>query len=192
MLVATHNPFPDDSRAEVWELGYLSGFNDPMTLPDVIPEPADVFQSGYDGGVGDRATDPVEGHGWLESIVEFVAHETLLHAVGAGLEKAGLEAGGVIGLVLTVVTIPGDVMLKPLEDDFQIPSDRPDDTYVPLCPRSDHGPIVGATPEGFWIGTPGSDFAAAVSACQAHGHAAAFVAVCAPNDGACGPVWPIR
>lgn len=190
--MSTQNPFQDDSRAELWELGYLSGFNDPATLPDAVPDPADVFQSGFDSGAADRQQDPVEGHSWLESIVEFVAEESLLHAVGAGIEKVGIEAGGVIGLVLSVVMIPGDVMLKPMADDYQAPANREGDSYVPLCPRKDHGMVIdGVTPDGFWVGPAGNDFAAAVAACQAHGHSAAFVAMCAPNDGACGPVWPI-
>lgn len=191
--MAIRNPFTDDSRAELWEIGYISGFNDPVTLPDVVPDPVEVFQAGFDAGVADRAVPPVEGHGWLESMVEFVAHEAVLHGIGVGLEKLGFAAGGVVGLVLTVVTIPGDVMLKPLEEDFEMPADREGDSFVPLCPRTDHGLVIpGVTPEGFWVGQPGSDFAAAVAAAQAHGHSAAFVAACAPNDGACGPVWPIQ
>jgi hypothetical protein len=190
--MATQNPFQDDSRAEVWEIGYLSGFNDPATLPAAVIEPVDVFQSGFESGAADRTTDPEEGHSWLESMVEFVAEEALLHAVGVGLEKAGLAAGGVIGLVLSVVMIPGDVMLKPLTDDFEVPPNREGDQYVPVCPRTDHGLVMeGVTPEGYWIGPAGSDFASAAATCQAHGHSAAFVALCAPNDGACGPVWPM-
>ena len=190
--MATRNPFQDDSRAEIWELGYLSGFGDADVPPDPVPDPVDVFQAGFESGAADRMTGPAAGEGWLKSLIEFATEEALLHAVGVGIEKVGVGVGGVIGLVLSVVTIPGDVMLKPLEEDFAVPPDREGDIYVPICPRKDHGLVFeGVTPNGYWIGPASNDFLSAGKSCEQHGHSAAFVALCAPKDHACGPIWPV-
>jgi len=58
------------------------------------------------------------------------------------LEKVVGAAGGLVALVLTVVTIPGDVML-PLPADFSGPSDQEDATYFGVCPRTASAELIG-------------------------------------------------
>jgi hypothetical protein len=94
-----------------------------------------------------------------------------------------------VSLVLGVVTIPGDVRIKPLEPDFEEPADQSGDTYLAVCPRNDHPMVVdGTTSDGSWVGKAQSGFADADADRKAHGHAECFVARCSTADKTCGPV----
>ena len=96
-------------------------------------------------------------------------------------------------MVLTVVTIPGDVQLRPLEPDFQGPADQPGDTYIALCPRQDHPMVIaGVTNDGYWAGQSQATFAEAEAERQSHSHAECFVARCSTADQTCGPVTAMQ
>jgi len=43
-----------------------------------------------------------------------------------------------------------------------------------------------------WIGPVRNDFGAAFSDFRDHDHAEAVIARCSPEEGTCGPVWPIE
>jgi hypothetical protein len=204
--MATINPFADDNvKGEIWELGYLAGFDDPdgEHFPGPIADDLlEIYQRGEQEGGADRSATPANSNGakWVSHDFDFsedILEHVIIHAFGIALEKVGVAAGGLISLVLTVVTIPGDVQLRPLEPESG-PLNSADDeqegnTYVAVCPRSDH-PLVlqGATNEGYWIGPGRSTFVEAVGDMRTHGHAEAFVARCSVTEETCGPVWAVQ
>ena len=203
--MATRNPFAHDaSRGEAWELGYLSGFAEPETdhfLP-FSPELTDVYQRGELAGRDDRRRLPPDasgaeegdggehgGHYWAAELAE----HGIIHAIGVVLEKIGLRAGGLISLILTVVTIPGDVQLRPLEPDWEGPTDVEGDIYLALCPRTDHPMVaVGVTGDGYWAGPARTTFDEAFADRRVHQHAEAVVVRCSSTEGTCGAVWPVQ
>ena len=122
--MTTTNPYADDpQKAEIFDLGYVAGFQDPDGsgfLP-LSPELLDIYQQGIDNGRYDAAHSPTP---WVprseletESSDEWVEH-ILIEGVAEGaahlFEKAAL---GLIGVLITVLQIPGDTALHPLEDD---------------------------------------------------------------------------
>jgi hypothetical protein len=191
----TINPFADNIvKAETWQQGYLAGFAEP-DIEHFRPFTFDlleVYRGGDNAGRNDRRAAPSGGGVWVDNLVDLIEHVTI-HVVGAALEKFIGAAGGLAALVVTVVTIPGDVQLKPLPPEFRGLSDQPGDTYVAVCPRNDH-PIIleGATAQGFWTGTGHSAFADAAADMQAHTDAEAFVARCSLTDNTCGVVWAVK
>ena len=61
---------------------------------------------------------------------------------------------GLVGVVITVLSIPGDTQLQPLSDDLSdlYTGPDPDDnvSYVAACPRTDHALVaVGVTDDGY-------------------------------------------
>src|SRR3954451_7824106 len=59
--VTTENPFVDDpEKAEIFETGYLQGFQDPGddSFPPFAPELLDVFTQGVDAGREDAIQAP--------------------------------------------------------------------------------------------------------------------------------------
>lgn len=207
--MATSNPFTDDpEKAEVWELGYITGFQDPDgadTFRPFSPELLDVFDQGIDAGHEDRIElSPPGGGEWVprselasESTVEMVEHlmiEGLAELTKHVFRKALF---GFIGIVITALSIEGDTPLHPLDDDFSEPYTGPEDdpnvSFVAVCPRPDHPtPDVGTTPEGYWAGSPHNDFGDALEEALKHGHSEALVARCSLTDNTCGPVWAAR
>jgi hypothetical protein len=195
--MATQNPFADDAiKGEAWEMGYLAGFNEPTV--DHSPGPLesdllDVYRLGEQEGRKDRPSQP-----WVEAGFDFgeLPEHIALHVFGIGLERIGVAAGGLISLVVTVLLIPGDTPLRPLDPEGgPLPLDktgREGDTYLAICPHSDH-PLVseGVTGGGYWTGPGRSTFVDAVADMRGHGHAEAFVARCSLSEGTCGPVWAI-
>jgi hypothetical protein len=122
-----------------------------------------------------------------------VAEELGLHTLGhVVLHKIFGKVGGLMGLVLIVLEIPGDVQLRPLEEDWSGPVQLPDegDTYVAMCPRTDHPMVAQGVVEGYWAGPGRKFFSEAVNDLKAHGHGEAFVARCSLSENTCGAVWP--
>jgi hypothetical protein len=205
--MATSNPFTDDpDKAEAWELGYLTGFEDPDGTDDFrpfSPDLLDVFTQGVDAGREDQIqASPADGGAWVpksslrdnEDVAEFVLHMGI-EAIGhIGAKLFGKLALGLVGLVLMALEIPTDTPIKPLDDDFTETYNGPEDdsnvTFVAACPRTDHPmAAVGTTEEGYWTGTPQTDFGDALNETIKHGHAEAVVARCSMTDNTCGLVW---
>ncbi|MDM5223532.1 hypothetical protein QUF86_22925 [Peribacillus sp. NJ11] len=199
--MAIQNPYTDDSvLGNAWEQGYLAGFTEPEVdhFRPFAPDLLQVYQEGEQTGRDDRRSLPpppdgggIDEQGGHSDLAE-VAKELGLHTLGHGfLEMIFKEAGGLISLVLTALTIPTDTPIEPLEEDWSGPADQPDDIYVAICPREDH-PLVmhGVTNEGYWAGQGHQFFSDALADMQAHEHAEAFVARCSVPEGSCGAVWP--
>jgi hypothetical protein len=207
--VAAQNPFADDpERAEVWEMGFLQGFQDPSddNFPPFSPELLDVFTQGVDAGRDDAIQPPASDpdRRWvskselsedgLDELVEHVVIEVVAEVAKHVFKRAVL---GLVGVVITVLQIPGDTQLRPLDDDFSEEYTGPEDDtnifFVACCPRADHPQVaVGVTAEGYWAGTGQNDFGDALREALQHGHAEAFVARCSLTDNTCGPVWIAR
>ena len=193
----TKNPFAnDDVLGDVWEQGYLAGFADPEVdhFRPFSPELLDVYHQGEQGGRDDRRRPPSEdGHSWVEVLVEQGVEHGLLHAIGMACEKIVGQIGGLVSLIITVVTIPGDVQLRPIDPDWSGADGEEGDTYVAVCPRTDHQMVMqGVTSDGYWTGFGRAVFGDAASDMKAHGHPESFVARCSLSDESCGPVWPVQ
>ena len=207
--MATTNPHElDPTKGEIWELGYLAGWQDPEqdhVLP-LSPELLDIYQSGDSAGRDDRRMLPransaslaqpapaQEGDGQVAELAGEVAEHVIVHAIGEAAHFLFGAAGGLVSLVLTVVTIPGDVRLKPIEPDFQGQADQEGDTYIAACPRNDHPMVInGATNDGYWVGQGHATFDEADAERKSHGHAECFVARCSAADQTCGPVTAMQ
>lgn len=204
--MATRNPFADDdNKGDVWEQGYLAGFAEPETdhFRPFSEELAEAYRQGEQSGRDDRRRQPPdsgepseesEGHSWVKDVAEEGVEHGLLHAIGMGCEKIFGEIGGLVPVIITVLTIPGDVQLHPLEPEWSGPSDEQEgNTFVAVCPRTDHPMVVeGVMSDGYWAGPGHTDFGDAEADVQKHGHAEAFVARCSLPDGTCGPVYPMQ
>lgn len=196
--MGTSNPFASDpDKGQVFEQGYFAGFANP-TVNDFLPLSPDllpVYQSGIQSGREDRVKPPAgdQGTQWVEVGGELVEHG-LVHALGLAAENIfkGVS-GGLISLILTVINIPGDVMLHPLQPEDQMPSDQSGDTYLAMCTRSDHPMVLeGVTSDGFWIGPARTEWVEAANDRASHGHSESLVARCSLPDASCGPVWPVN
>lgn len=196
--MSTVNPFASDAvKGEVFEQGYFAGFGNPDTsdfLP-LAPDPLTIYQSGIAAGREDRAKPPEgdTGTNWVE-LGEIAVEHGLVHGIGLVIESLFEKAaGGLISLVLTVVTIPGDVMIKPLEPSYEGPSEKEGDSFLAMCARSDH-PMVqtGVTSDGYWIGPVRTQWIDAAQDMAAHAHSESFVARCSLPDARCGPVWAVK
>lgn len=207
--MATQNPFVDDpQKAEIFEIGYLRGFQDPSdnSAPPFAPELLDVFNQGVDAGREDAIQAPPSdtGRRWVpkSDLGEDSSDEALEHLVIEGIahvamhvfEKAAL---GLIGVVITALSIQGDTPLRPPDEDFSEEYTGPENDknvfFVACCPRTDHPLIaVGVTPDGYWAGTGQNDFGDALREALKHGHPEAMVARCSLTDDTCGPVWIAR
>jgi hypothetical protein len=203
--MARQNPFADDVvKGEVWEQGYLAGFNDPDV--DHSPGPLtlellDVYHLGEQSGRDDQNGGPANGGGavWVAPDFDFgeLPEHLAIHRFGVVMEKIGVAAGGLISLVITALSIPGDTSLHPLDPESgSLALDkegRDGNTYVAICPHSDH-PMVqqGVTRDGYWTGPGRSLFVDAVADMRSHDHAEAFVVRCSLPEGTCGPVWAIQ
>lgn len=191
--MATENPYADDNaKGEVWELGYLAGFTEPERnhFRPYSPELLSIYSEGVEAGKADR-NQPIaeDGESWAGELAE----HAIIHALGVGLEKIGVAAGGLISLVLTVVFIPADVQLRPLDPEWKGQATEGDAQYVTVCARSDHPMVVeGTTREGYWVGPSRGTFEEAIADFRAHGHSEALIARCSPSEGTCGPVWPVE
>ncbi len=209
--MATINPHQSDpATGEVWELGYLAGWQDPEQdhmLPLAL-EFLEIYQAGDLAGRNDRRalppvasppsvqppadSGPADDGSVAELAGEAVEH-LIVHAIGEAAHFLFGVAGGLVSLVLTVVTIPGDVKLKPIEPDFQGLADQPGDTYLAACPRSDHPMVIdGATNGSYWVGHGHTTLAEADVERKSHGHAECFVARCSTADQTCGPVTAMQ
>jgi hypothetical protein len=206
--MAIINPFANDpDRGEAWELGYLAGFQDPdggaRFLP-LAPELLDAYTQGLDAGREDRIQSPPAGDGtqWVpktelaeKSSLGDLGEHILIEVIAEGLAHLFKQAAfGLIGVLITVLGIPGDTQLKPLDDDFSEPYTGPEDdtnvSFVAVCPRTDHPVMqVGTTADGYWTGSARTDFGDALGDMINHGHSEAGVARCSLTDGTCGLVW---
>jgi hypothetical protein len=195
--MATTNPFASDpDKGEVFEQGYLAAFADPdvSDFMPLSPDLLDVYKRGAQSGRDDRAKPPAGEHGgeWVELGSELAEH-AFVHALGMAAEGVFKVAGGLVSLVLTVITIPGDVMLHPLEPEDEMPSDQPGDTYLAMCTRIDHPMVIeGVTSDGYWTGPAREQWIDAANDRAEHGHPEALVARCSIPDKTCGPVWPVK
>lgn len=199
-MTTTTNPFEDDpEKAEVFELGYFAGLSDPLgqnTFQPFSPELLDVYSQGTASGREDANASALvpksEIHqDGIEELVEHVSIEAVAHLSAHIFKRAAL---GLIGVLLTVLFIPGDVQLRPLEDDFGETYTGPDSdanvTYVAACPRVDHPMVaVGVTSDGYWAGVGRNDFGDALRDALEHGHSETLIARCSLTDNTCGPVW---
>ncbi|MFE9934290.1 hypothetical protein [Streptomyces sp. NPDC005533] len=190
----------DPERAEIWELGYLSGFQDPSGS-DFLPlsqELLEVYTQGVDAGRDDNAQSPTT---WLprsdlegESSDEWIEHIVIEGIARVAEHIYKKEVFGLIGLVIAVLGIPTDTPMHPLEDDFLEPYTGPDDdpnvTFIAMCPRTDHPmPAIGTTVDGYWTGAPMSDFGDALKETLDRGHRESGVARCSTTDNTYGLVW---
>jgi hypothetical protein len=208
--MATSNPYANDDpvKAEVWELGYVAGFQDPDatdTFQPLAPELLDIYNQGTGEGRTDRMEPPAgdpqatwvsrselssEG---ISELVEHVVIEAIAHIAAELFEAAAL---GLVGVVLSVLSI-SDTPLQPLDESFNQPYTGPETdmnvSFIALCPRTDHVmAATGTTQEGYWAGTPQNDFGAALKDALDHGHSEAIVARCSLTDNTCGPVWAAK
>jgi hypothetical protein len=195
--MATENPYSADaSKGKAFEQGYLAGFSHPDldAFQPSAPDLLEIYKQGADAGREDRSKPPEgsEDSQWAELGAEVVEHG-VVHALGMGLDLVFEGIGGLFSLVATVVQIPGDVMLRPLEPDWSGPAEEEGNTFVAVCPRADH-PMVqdGVTSDGYWAARGCDDFGTAAADLSAHGHAEAFVALCSLPSGSCGPVWSVQ
>jgi hypothetical protein len=202
----TQNPFSaDPEKAEVFELGYLAGFQDPSSDPfaPFSPELLDAFTQGVDAGREDASRSPTSDPSltWVakSDLGENPSHEMLEHLIIEGVAEAASHlfkraALGLIGVVITALSIEGDTPLQPLEDDFSEPYSGPaEDTnvfFLAACPRTDHAVVAaGVTGDGYWAGSGHNDFGDALREALQHGHPETMVARCSLTDNTCGPVW---
>lgn len=206
--MAITNPFAEDpDRGEAWELGYLAGFQDPdggaRFLP-LSPELLEVYTQGLDAGREDRVQSPpadgrtewvpkseLAGKSSLQDLVEHIVIEGIAEGLAHLFKQA---AFGLAGVLITVLSIPGDTQLKPLDDDFSEPYTGPEDdpnvSFVAVCPRTDHPTMQAGTMEnGYWAGPARTDFGDALGDMINHGHSEAGVARCSLTDDTCGLVW---
>src|SRR5215218_5154334 len=125
-MAALQNPFAADPvQAEVFELGYLTGFQDPDRLDPFepfTPELLEVYVAGFDGRRLDASRAPVSdpAAAWIpkaqlseEGIEELVEHVTIEAFFELTAHVFQQAAFGLAGLVISVVGIPGDVRLSP-------------------------------------------------------------------------------
>ncbi len=205
--MTTHNPYADDpDRGGAFELGYLWGFTNPAddNPPPYSPELLEVYLEGVDSGKEDWGRPPGSASSWAhwsdlegESDYDWVEH-LFVEGVAEWLAHTFHNAAfGLAGLVITVVGIPTDTPLHPLDDDFEELYTGPEDDtnvfYVAMCSRTDHPiPAIGTTPEGYWTGLAYNDFGAAIKESVAHEHSEALVARCSLTDNTCGLVWAAR
>lgn len=196
--MSTVNPFSSDpDKGQVFEQGYFAGFAKP-DISDFLPLSPDlltVYQAGIAAGREDRSKPPEgdTGTNWVE-FSEIAIEHGLVHGVGLVIESVFEKvAGGLISLVLTVITIPGDVMIKPLEPDYEGPSEKQGDSFIAMCTRSDHPMVVqGVTSDGYWTGPVRTNWLDAAQDMGTHAHPESFVARCSIPDAKCGPVWAVK
>jgi hypothetical protein len=204
--MTTSNPHTDNpAQRDTWQMGYLAGWQEPERshLMPLSPELLDIYQEGDKAGSDDRRqlpslsaapaapADPAsdEPGGQAAEVAGEVSEHVIVHAIGEGAEFMFEAAGGLVALVLTVVTIPGDVRIGPLDPAFQGAADQPGDTFVAICPRKDHAMLVaGETSDGYWTGVAKPSFSDADAERKAHNHSECFVARCSAADGTFGPV----
>jgi hypothetical protein len=201
--MAAQNPYESDpDRGGAWEQGYEAGFAEPEVdhSPPVAPELVDVFAEGELAGRDDRRMSPPdpppadppettepEPEGGSEAEEE-AGHLLLEVGVHADAHLIGGAVGGLVGLVLLVLQIPGDVQLRPLEPQWEAPADRDGDVYLAVCPVSHPLVMEQVTPDGYWTGPGRQTFEEAEQDVAGHEHAEAFVALCSTPEGVCGPV----
>jgi hypothetical protein len=63
-----------------------------------------------------------------------------------------------VGLVITVIGIPCNVIVRPIEPDATAPINDESDLYFALCSREHSMLDEGATSDGFWAGPPRNSF----------------------------------
>lgn len=203
--MASENPFSGNTQlGGAWEEGYLAGFSEPEVdhFRPFAPDVLEAYSAGDMAGRDDRRSLPpgaggtpdqadVEESGGLWEFLAHAAEESGIHLLAHKFfHDIFGRVGGLIPLLITVVQIPGDVQLKPMEDDWAGPVDMPEDTFVAVCTRDDHGPMEGATAEGYWTGPARQFFSEALADKMNHHHAEAGVARCSMPNGDCGLVWP--
>ena len=152
-LMTTDNPYNDNDRAPVWSQGYRLGYDERETdhAPPVPPELVGVFSEGEQAGRDDRrseipvgspapedprtAADQHLGEAIGEIMLEVAKH-------GWGIAVFG-TVGGLISLLTQVVSIPGDVQLRPLDPDWTGKADgRGTRPSSPCAPRSTCSPAT--------------------------------------------------
>jgi len=214
--MTTYNPYgADPVKGAAFELGYIWGFTNPGAgdnPPPYSPELLDIYLEGVDSGKDDwnRPPDGPLATSWVHwsELEEQTEHEWLHHLFVEGFAEAFNHlwhtmgqpvvgaAHGLAGLLITVLSIPGDTMLHPLPEDFEQlyagPEDSQEIWYAAACCRNDHVPEEGATSDGYWFGTPSNDFAQALREAVGHAHSEALVARCNLADQTCGLVWAAR
>lgn len=202
--MATINPFAgDNEKGDVWEQGYLAGFAEPdeSHFRPFSEELIEVYWLGEQAGRVDRLQSPddsessgFEGHSWVSEVAEGLGEHVLLHSLGQSFDNIfKTRVGGLATLVITVLSIPGDVQLRPLKPEWSGSDGQEGDIYVAVCPYTDHEMVIeGEMDSGYWAGPGRSNFRDAFSDMKNHGHAEAFVARCSLPDVTCGPVWPIQ
>lgn len=207
------NPYSSDpDKADVFELGYLAGFQDPAgddnDFRPLSPELLDIFVEGAEAGRADAHSPPGgdASKTWVpksemapageNSADEAIEHLSVF-VVFKLLEMASRKAVfGLVDLIITVVGIQGNVspeQLRPLPDDFSHDYSGPEPDpifYVAACPRKDHPQVQqGVTTDGTWAGSGQHDFKEALRDAMHHGHRETLIARCDTQALACGVVW---
>jgi hypothetical protein len=202
-MTSVVNPYaadPDPSKPEIWEMGYLVGFQDPgaSDFEPYNPDLLDIYQQGFDTGKDDNFSSSPQFMSWeeipagVEELIEHVIIEGFFELSAHIFKKATL---GLVGLFISVVGIPSDHMLQPIPDDFEEdymgPETDDNISYLAMCPRPDHigSGLPGVSPEGYWTGNPTNDFGAALSDARDHPHFETLIVRCSTTDNTCGPVW---
>jgi hypothetical protein len=199
--MSVQNPFGQDPvLGGPWEEGYLAGFSEPETdhFRPFEPDILDAYRRGEQVGRDDRRRLPPDSGGVSEEgesgVFEFLklaAEEIGLHTLGHGFFHSVFgKVGGLLSLMPLVLQIPGDVILHPMEDDWTGSVDMAEDSFVAVCPRTDHGPMEGVTPEGYWTGPGRQFFSDALADKLQHQHVESAVCRCSVPSGECGLVWP--
>ncbi len=175
------NPYAGTDYETAWSSGFDAGHSSEDAWQNPAPPefPGNygiVWQEGALAAVDGESTS----HEWWH-----LGADVAMHAIA---ERAYGAIGGLASLVITVLQIPGDAQLRPLESDWSGPADQEGDLYFALCTQMDHPMLVdGATSDGGWVGPPRSSFAAALTDAGAHHHRA-VVARCSMSESTCGIV----
>jgi hypothetical protein len=206
------NPFSDDPvKAEIFELGYLAGFQDPQNndgFPPLAPDLLDIYFEGAQDGRNDAGSPPAgdTSQKWVaksdlapgaeSSTDEALEHLVLFTTFKMLEEITGALVLGLVELVITAVGIEGNVspdQLRPLPDGFseqQPAPDRDSVFYIAACPRKDHVlAATGVSADGLWSGTGRHGFKDALGDALQHGHAETLVARLDTGDLTCSAVW---
>lgn len=198
-----NNPFADfDPEGSVWEEGFQAGFQQPdvTSQPPLSPNLIEVYLQGQQSGRDARRNPPQNGGTWIEVrdvLFEQGADQAVDWTVEKILEPVLGAFAGMISVLKTVMSVPGDVQLGPLPENFNRllgQNDTEDDPrYVAICLRTDHAEVsTGVTSQGTWGGQEHTDFTDAIVDLKNHAHPEAFVARCSLRNNTCGVVWAAK
>jgi hypothetical protein len=112
--------------------------------------------------------------------MSYMVASFLLRALVGQMFKLAHPLGGVSW---TVLNIPGDAQLRPIEDDWTAEADRSGDSCIAVCAMIHAMVSEGVTSEGQWTGPARDTFEAAEADVASHEHPEAFVVLASLNEG---------